>query len=234
MTEGQKQEEALAGARREGMAGGKGIARRLAALRDALGPVEKDGHDKHLNRRYITTDATMGAVREAARAAGLATSCRQRVIDWGIKESGTYYALVEVAFVFADPDTGEYDEVIGIGMGEDKGARVVNIAVTYAIKNALRAGFLVGDDAESDAGEFAGGRAGAAAPSRATSRDGGGLSEDQAREIRSALAGVPGDHVRAYLTEFGASAPGDIPPERFDEAKSKAARLPRAANRRVS
>src|SRR4051812_31730834 len=126
--------------------GGKGIATRLAQLRREMGPIEKDGLDKHLNRRYVTTDAMMGAVRDAADRVGVATTCRQRVLDWGTKENGTYYTVVEVTIVFVDAETGEYEEMVGIGMGEDKGARVTNIACTYAIKNALKAGLLIGDE----------------------------------------------------------------------------------------
>lgn len=60
------------------------------------------------------------------------------------------------------------------------------------------------------------------------------LSADQAQEIRSALAGVAGDRVRAFLAEFGASTPGGIPSARFADAKAKAERLPRGAARRAS
>jgi hypothetical protein len=220
---------------RLGVFGGKGIAAKMAALLDAMGPVEKDGHDRHLNRRYITTDAMMAAVRDGARKVGLATSCRQRVLEWGVKENGTYYALAEVVFVFSDPDTGEHEEIIGIGMGEDKGARVVNIAVTYASKNALRAGFLMGDDLESDASDGQGWtRAGASQRSPAARPPAGSLSPAQAQEIRGLLAGVPGDHVRAFLADLDATTPAEIAASRFDEARARASQLPRAAGRRAS
>jgi hypothetical protein len=218
---------------RRAPSGGKGIASKLALLRRHTGPIEKDGLDRHLGRRYITTDAMMGAVRDAANAVGLATTCRQRVLEWGVKENGTFYTLVEVAIVFLDPDTGEHEEMVGIGAGEDKGARVMNIAVTYATKNALKAGLLIGDEAEADATDAGGARAAGGGAARGPGR-GGGLSPAQVQALRGALAGVAGAHVRALLEEFNAASPADIAAERFEEARAKAERLPRDARRRVS
>jgi hypothetical protein len=212
--------------------GGKGIAAKLALLRKSMGPVEKDGHDKHLGRRYITTDAMVSAVRDSANIIGLATTCRQRVLDWGTKDNGSYYNVVEVTIVFVDPDTGEYEQMVGIGMGEDKGARVMNIAVTYAMKNALKAGFLIGDEADTEGVESGNSRGQANGPGRPAARAASGLNDRQAQEIRGALAGVAGDQVRPFLAEFEAATPADIPAERFEEAKAKAARLPRPVSGR--
>lgn len=220
---------------RTGRAGGKGIAAKLAALRREIGPVERDGHDRHLNRRYVTTEAMIAAVREAADTVGLATTSRQRLVDHGVrdvreggKEVVKHYQIVEVTLTFLDPETGDYEQMVGLGMGEDAGARVTNIATTYALRNCLKAGFLIGDDSESEAGEP---RAPRSAPLAAQRRvpHGWGLSEGQAQEIRGALAGVAADQVRAFLADFGAATPGDIPVDRFEEAKASATRIPRAS-----
>src|SRR5215207_7012900 len=98
-------------AQRSGTLGGKGIAAKMARLRDAIGPLEKDRRDTHLNRRYTSTKAIAESVREAAQTAGVSCTCHQRILESSPRDGGggTHFLTVQVTFVFTDPETGEFE-----------------------------------------------------------------------------------------------------------------------------
>lgn len=127
------------------------LIKKMLAIREAVGLIEKKGVNVHQHYHYVT-EADVSKIFTPLLnkyRVFLFTSVLDRSIE--PKNSGSL-TTVKLQVTFVDADTGEQYSCIFYGDGWDKGDKGVFKAITGALKYALMKTFLVatGDDPEQD------------------------------------------------------------------------------------
>jgi len=132
---------------------------KMVKVMEEVGYVPKTGKNREQGYSFASDEEIMGRVQAAFVHQGLAffSSCEgvEREEAYTTRAGNTMYLFtVKMVYTFADPDTGDYFVVRGVGQGTDPGDKGIYKAITGATKYALLKSLLIptGDDPEKDNG----------------------------------------------------------------------------------
>lgn len=132
------------------------LARKLHAVMQALGAIEKRGQNKSQGYDYMMAEDVLAEVRQEFIKQGLVLlpACTgQGVVEGQTRNGGTnYLTSADMEYTIMDVETGEKVTLPWKGLGQDSGEKGLYKAYTGAIKYFLRNLLLIpqGDDPESD------------------------------------------------------------------------------------
>lgn len=130
---------------------------KLAEVGQAVTHVEKDGKNSFHKYDYASATAVLAAIRKPLFERGVTvTPSVERVDDREYTTAGgkaSVVTTVTVKFTFVDSETGEREEHVWAGRGDDNADKGLSKAYTSAVKTFILEAFLLptGDDPEADA-----------------------------------------------------------------------------------
>lgn len=134
------------------------LVKKLAEVMAIIKYIQKTGHNKFHNYRYVTEADVAERVREELSSRHIMLI--PNVVDHQWREHTTakgsreYITTLKMEFTFHDGETGETITFNMVGEGQDSGDKGSYKAMTGAEKYALMKAFLIptGDDPEADEG----------------------------------------------------------------------------------
>jgi hypothetical protein len=135
-----------------------GLARKLLAVMNDIEAVEKTGHNTFFNYDYQKASEVAKAVRQSLVKHGVwqsTTMLARKDYDFQQADGKTVHgADVTCRIVFEDVDTGRTSlPCEAYGSAFDFGDKAISKAQTMALKYALKAAFLIPDEADAEADE---------------------------------------------------------------------------------
>ena len=124
-----------------------GLYRKLADITKEIGKVEKKGYNSFHKYHYVTESDLTDVIRDKLSSRGI-------VIVPSLKsvQHDDTLTTATMTFTFVDSETGEREECVWAGTGDDKGDNGLYKAYTGSLKYFLMKMFLIsqGDDPEGD------------------------------------------------------------------------------------
>jgi hypothetical protein len=138
----------------------KGLAWKIAQIAGALGRLQKDRFNNYHGYRYLSMEKLLSRLSPLCVEYGVAIFPRAELVgEDKIERTNKQGNLVldissnvSVTYKVVDVETGEHEEIVGIGKGVDASDKSMAKALTGAHKTALMQMFGVstGDEAEAD------------------------------------------------------------------------------------
>jgi len=126
------------------------LSQKLTALAKGIGPVEKDGTNKHFHYKFVSYEQVASMIRVQMADVGLSFS-----VGCSSREQAGNIAVLGVEATFTDNDTGAMRVVQWFGEGQDTQDKGTSKALTSAVKYGLMRMLLLStqDDVDSDKDE---------------------------------------------------------------------------------
>lgn len=134
----------------------KKLANKLLKVMKACHYVEKDKANAFHKYRYVSAEAILSKVNAALVENGIATFAKTEILSSeavpNAKGFPEKFVTTRVCITLVDTETGETQEISGIGSGQDVGDKAVAKAQTMATKYAwiTSLNIATGDDPEGD------------------------------------------------------------------------------------
>jgi ERF superfamily len=131
------------------------LAKKMVAAMKEIDAVEKRGKNEKQGYSYVRAVDVANAVRPVLVAHGIAFSYSVLSSDRWEKVNPTtgsvlFFVELLVSIKFTDQETGDSNEVQGIGWGMDTGDKAPYKAMTGALKYALRCAFIIPDELDPE------------------------------------------------------------------------------------
>ena len=134
-----------------------GLHAKLVRVGQAVTHVEKDGKNSFHKYLYASASGVLAAIRKPLFAEGVTlTPSVESIDDREYTTAGgktSVVTTVTVKFTFVDAESGEREEHVWAGRGDDNADKGLSKAYTSAVKTFILETFLLptGDDPEADA-----------------------------------------------------------------------------------